>query len=57
MDGGALNLQKKKICVVVGTRPEAIKLAPVIRALQQEQEVELTVVNTGQHKEMKESQN
>jgi UDP-N-acetylglucosamine 2-epimerase (non-hydrolysing) len=40
---------KPTLLVVVGTRPEAIKLAPVILALQQHPEVEVRVVLTGQH--------
>lgn len=43
---------KKKIMVVMGTRPEAIKLAPVILSLQESQVVEPVVVSTGQHREM-----
>lgn len=38
--------------VVMGTRPEAIKLAPVILSLQKSQTVEPVVVSTGQHREM-----
>lgn len=37
------------IAVVFGTRPEAIKLAPLIRLLREEPKVSLSVVNTGQH--------
>lgn len=44
--GGAAKLQ---IPVVVGTRPEAIKLIPVILALQQSAYYEPIVVSTGQH--------
>jgi UDP-N-acetylglucosamine 2-epimerase (non-hydrolysing) len=41
------------VCVVMGTRPEAIKLAPVIQALQQNAiEFRATVLLTGQHREM-----
>jgi UDP-N-acetylglucosamine 2-epimerase (non-hydrolysing) len=39
----------KRIAVVVGTRPEAIKLAPVIRALNDSAEVDCFVIDTGQH--------
>lgn len=42
----------KKICVAFGTRPEAIKMAPVIHALMQKPEVEVKVLVTGQHREM-----
>lgn len=38
--------------VVYGTRPEAIKLAPVVRALESAEGLEPVVVVTGQHREM-----
>lgn len=38
--------------VLYGTRPEAIKLAPVVRALQDESELDGVVTVTGQHREM-----
>ena len=41
-----------KLLVVVGTRPEAIKMAPLIRALQREESVKISVCVTGQHREM-----
>jgi UDP-N-acetylglucosamine 2-epimerase (non-hydrolysing) len=41
-----------RVAVFLGTRPEAIKLAPVIRALEQAPEFEPVVVSTGQHREM-----
>jgi UDP-N-acetylglucosamine 2-epimerase (non-hydrolysing) len=41
-----------RIFVVYGTRPELIKVAPLILKLQQIPTVDLTVVSTGQHKEM-----
>jgi UDP-N-acetylglucosamine 2-epimerase (non-hydrolysing) len=40
------------VTIVLGTRPEAIKLAPVIRAFLQEQQFRTRVVLTGQHREM-----
>lgn len=43
---------KKRITVVFGTRPEAIKLAPLILLLKQQNLVETRVIITGQHKEM-----
>lgn len=43
---------KKKILCVVGTRPEAIKMAPVILALQQEPWVDVRVLATAQHRHM-----
>jgi UDP-N-acetylglucosamine 2-epimerase (non-hydrolysing) len=41
-----------KICTVFGTRPEAIKLAPVIRCLEVQPGVEQRIVVTGQHREL-----
>lgn len=40
------------IAVIFGTRPEAIKLIPVIKELQNKDNVKLTIISTGQHKEM-----
>ncbi|MCY2987485.1 MAG: UDP-N-acetylglucosamine 2-epimerase (non-hydrolyzing) [Planctomycetota bacterium] len=42
----------KKILVVFGTRPEAIKLAPVIKELQATGAAETRVCVTGQHRQM-----
>lgn len=41
-----------RICITLGTRPEAIKLAPVIQQFQQSPDFETQVVLTGQHREM-----
>ena len=41
-----------KVCITLGTRPEAIKLAPVIKTFQQHPEIETKVLLTGQHREM-----
>ena len=41
-----------KIISVFGTRPEAIKMAPVIKTLRQEPRIESLVCVTGQHREM-----
>lgn len=41
-----------RICITLGTRPEAIKLAPVIQAFQGSSAFETQVVLTGQHQEM-----
>jgi UDP-N-acetylglucosamine 2-epimerase (non-hydrolysing) len=43
---------QKHALVVFGTRPEAVKLAPVIRAMQNDARFQVKVVFTGQHKEM-----
>ncbi|MCR4956107.1 MAG: UDP-N-acetylglucosamine 2-epimerase (non-hydrolyzing) [Lachnospiraceae bacterium] len=42
----------KKIMSVFGTRPEAIKMCPLIKELKTRKEVESIVCVTGQHKEM-----
>lgn len=42
----------KKIAFVFGTRPEAIKLAPLILRMRKEKSVQTLVCVTGQHKEM-----
>ncbi len=41
-----------RICITLGTRPEAIKLAPVIQTFRQLPQFETKVVLTGQHREM-----
>ena len=42
----------KKILVVIGTRPEAIKMAPLIKVLSKNKSFELAVCSSGQHEEM-----
>lgn len=41
-----------KILVVFGTRPEAIKMAPVVKALQREPDMTVEVCVTAQHRQM-----
>ena len=41
-----------KIMCVVGTRPEVIKMAPLVHKISQSSQFELRLVTTGQHKEM-----
>jgi UDP-N-acetylglucosamine 2-epimerase (non-hydrolysing) len=43
---------KKKLLVVFGTRPEAIKMAPVINQLKQSQKIDAKICVTGQHRSM-----
>ena len=50
-------MSKPKIMTVYGTRPEAIKVAPVIKALEADDRFESIAVSTGQHKEMLEQVN
>ena len=41
-----------KVLVVFGTRPEAIKMCPLVLALKRDSEIETKVCVTGQHREM-----
>lgn len=43
---------KKQVALVVGTRPEVIKMAPVWFALQQSQTLQPLLISTGQHRQM-----
>ncbi len=45
-------MKRPKIAVFFGTRPEAIKVAPVIKRLAGDERFELLSVSTGQHREM-----
>ena len=44
--------EQPRVTIVLGTRPEAIKLAPVIRMFQACDALQTRVVLTGQHREM-----
>ena len=44
--------EQPRVTIVLGTRPEAIKLAPVIRVFQACDALQTRVVLTGQHREM-----
>ena len=41
-----------KVMTVFGTRPEGIKMAPVVKALEADEQVTPVTVVTGQHREM-----
>lgn len=43
---------KKKIACIFGTRPEAIKMAPVVKALKANPDVDCRICVTAQHREM-----
>jgi len=43
---------KRTVLCCIGTRPEAIKMAPVIRALRDEGSIRCRVLATGQHREL-----
>ncbi|NLJ59806.1 MAG: UDP-N-acetylglucosamine 2-epimerase (non-hydrolyzing) [Firmicutes bacterium] len=45
-------MPKKKVMAVFGTRPEAIKMAPVVQALRSSDKLSTVVVVTAQHREM-----
>ena len=42
----------KKIMLVFGTRPEAIKMGPLVKELEKQKDMETVVCVTGQHREM-----
>lgn len=42
----------KRVLSVIGTRPEVIKMAPVIKALETEPTLESRILSTAQHREM-----
>lgn len=46
---------KKSVLVVFGTRPEAIKMAPVVMSLRKTEKVTVKICLTGQHREMLDS--
>lgn len=48
-------MNKLKVMSVFGTRPEAIKMAPLVKALQANDQIESIVCLTGQHREMLDS--
>ncbi|MBN1782319.1 UDP-N-acetylglucosamine 2-epimerase (non-hydrolyzing) [bacterium] len=48
MDGN----QNRQVMVVMGTRPEAVKLAPVVLELKKQSDIKPVVVATAQHREM-----
>ncbi len=45
-------MRKPLVFCVVGTRPEAVKMAPVVAELRRFSEVETRLVSTGQHREI-----
>ena len=44
--------RRRRVLAVVGTRPEAIKVAPVVRELRRDRRFEVVLCSTGQHREM-----
>ena len=45
-------MSKKKNLIIFGTRPEAIKMAPVVKELEQDKGIKSIVAVTAQHREM-----
>ena len=45
-------MTKKRILLVFGTRPEAIKMCPVVNELKKNEWADVKVCVTGQHREM-----
>ncbi|ADL52749.1 non-hydrolyzing UDP-N-acetylglucosamine 2-epimerase [Clostridium cellulovorans] len=45
-------MEKIKIITIFGTRPEAVKMAPLIKELEKHEEIESKVCVTAQHREM-----
>lgn len=50
-------MEPKKLLVIFGTRPEAIKVAPIIQATKRSEQLECIVAVTGQHREMLDQMN
>ena len=48
-------MSKIKVMSIFGTRPEAIKMAPLVRELQSSEHIESLICLTGQHREMLDS--
>ena len=42
----------KKIVIIIGTRPEAIKLIPLFLKFKERKQFEPIIISTGQHKEI-----
>lgn len=42
----------KRVLCIIGTRPEVIKMAPVIHALESDGDLEVSVLSSGQHREL-----
>ena len=50
--GSAAGSGRKRVLVAMGTRPEAIKMAPVVTALQREPWADVRILATAQHRDM-----
>lgn len=45
-------MSRLRVMSIFGTRPEAIKMAPLVKELEREKEIESIVCVTAQHREM-----
>lgn len=45
-------MKARRVAIIVGTRPEVIKMAPVIIELRERSTFDITLISTGQHREM-----
>ena len=45
-------MEKIKVMTIFGTRPEAIKMAPLVKELKSRKEIECIVCATAQHRQM-----
>lgn len=49
---GGKSLSKIKVMTIFGTRPEAIKMAPIIKEMEKRKEIESIICVTAQHRQM-----
>ncbi|NUE20389.1 UDP-N-acetylglucosamine 2-epimerase (non-hydrolyzing) [Escherichia coli] len=47
-----MSIKVQRVLIVFGTRPEAIKMAPIVKAFQANRKIDVKVCVTGQHREM-----
>ncbi|WP_211488891.1 UDP-N-acetylglucosamine 2-epimerase, partial [Escherichia coli] len=47
-----MKIIQQKILIIFGTRPEAIKMAPIVKAFENNNLIDARVCVTGQHREM-----
>ena len=47
-----MKMNKIKVMSIFGTRPEAIKMAPLVKELESREEIESIVCITAQHRQM-----
>lgn len=49
---GKISVKPKKILLVFGTRPEAVKMCPLVKEFQKRKSLRMRVCVTGQHRFM-----